>query len=96
MNNKEKATQVINEHDFEPECIASYLDDAGLLAPDLPKPDEETDDVTIWLHRGPAVTSTNDGWVWISSYQLDSRTARSVARSLLAAADHADNQRNAE
>lgn len=43
MSNRERAAQIISDHGKdticnEPECLAQDLDDAGLLAPDLPEP----------------------------------------------------------
>lgn len=38
MSNRKRAAEIIDKHSYEPECIASYLADAGLLAPDLPEP----------------------------------------------------------
>ena len=59
MSNRDRAADVIRAHGFdpcrEPECIAQDLADAGLIAPDLPKPDEANfvPDGKGWLPGGP-------------------------------------------
>lgn len=68
MNKIERAAEVIRKHGFdpcqEPECIATDLSDAGLLAPDLPGgyPDTGEDGETI--DYGSTVARLELGDVW--------------------------------
>ncbi|KGM18159.1 hypothetical protein MA47_09775 [Corynebacterium auriscanis] len=79
--------------------LAEVLYDAGLLAPDLPKPESPGDsDITEWLPLEPSWDKPN---VWITpggrimTQNVDPgnytpHEARKVALALLAAANHAE------
>lgn len=100
MNNRDRAADVINRHGFdpcrEPECIAQDLADAGLLAPDLPKPDAHGD----WELAGGVTVTADDGEITITEPLTDEHTmicwygqphnARELADALHAAAQHAE------
>lgn len=52
MSTREKAAEVIRDHGKdticnEPECLAQDLDDAGLLAPDLPTLKSDYDSIEV-------------------------------------------------
>lgn len=105
MNNREKAAEVINRHGFdpcrEPECIAQDLADAGLLAPDLPEPDEANfvPDGKGWLPggpHGPSIWTAPDSTVMVQRVEPGDLTpdeAREAAHALLAAADYSEGNR---
>lgn len=100
MSNRDRAAEVIRAHGTdpcrEPECIAQDLADAGLLAPDVPKPDE-ADFVPGgkgWLPggpHGPSVWTAPDSTVMVQRIEpgdLTPEEAREVAHALLAAANY--------
>ena len=102
MNNRDRAADVIRAHGFdpcrEPECIAQDLADAGLIAPDLPKPDE-ADFVPGgkgWLPggpHGPSIWTAPDSTVMVQRIEpgdLTPEEARGIAHALLAAADYSE------
>lgn len=105
MNNQDQAAQTIyhlvkNHLGIENELskiaatrISDTLHQAGLLAPDLPKPKHDSDGAMVW----------NDGKVWIEDDEVDVYTdlpkstswitpneARNLAHALLAAANHTE------
>lgn len=97
MSNRDRAAEIIDEHSFEPECIASYLTDTGLIAPDLPDPDESMIFVPEgrgWLpsgKNGPSVWTAPGGRIMVQRIEpgdLTPEEAREVAHALLAAANY--------
>lgn len=103
MSNRDRAAEIIDEHSFEPECIASYLTDAGLIAPDLPQPDEANfvPDGKGWLPggpHGPSIWTASDSRIMVQRLEpgdLTPAEAREVAYALLAAANYSE-EGNAE
>mgnify|MGYP006995033306 CR=1 FL=1 len=102
MNNRDRAADVIRAHGTdpcrEPECIAQDLADEGLLAPDLPEPDE-ADFVPGgkgWLPggpHGPSIWTAPDSTVMVQRIEpgdLTPAEARKVAHALLAAANYTE------
>ena len=100
MNNRDRAAEVIRAHGTdpcrEPECIAQDLADAGLIAPDLPKPDE-ADFVPGgkgWLPggpHGPSIWTAPDSTVMVQRLEpgdLTPEEARGIADALYAAANY--------
>ena len=108
MNNIDKVAEVIAKHNAdgvcnEPECIANDLADAGLLAPNLPKPTTIAEggrgatwgrDVQVWVEDGG-----NRVWVEMGdmtiSYTVESARKhgnRLLAAANLAAANHAEGE----
>lgn len=100
MNNQDKAAEVIRKHNSdgicsEPECLAQDLEEAGLLAPELP--DESWPQV--WEVNGFLVTAIEDGGETIElaenegdgnvgyGWFMDRHLAHNLAYALLAAAD---------
>lgn len=91
MRNRDRAADVIRAHGTdpcrEPECIAKDLADAGLLAPDLPEPNELGD----YLEQMWGTVRAGDGYVSFSTPTvLDHIGARFFAHALLAAANEAE------
>ena len=105
MNNIDKAAQIIrdsSEVDGETlgyahsHNIANDLADAGLIAPDLPKPDAHGD----WELAGGVTVTADDGEITITEPLTDEHTmicwygqphnARELADALTAAAQHAE------
>ena len=101
MSNQDKAAEVIRKHNSdgicsEPECLAQDLEEAGLLAPELP--DESWPQV--WEVNGFLVTAIEDGGETIElaenegngnvgyGWFMDRRLARNLAHALLAAANN--------
>ncbi|WP_204338629.1 hypothetical protein, partial [Rhizobium ruizarguesonis] len=83
----------------EPECIANDIADAGLLAPDLPEPNDPNVFVPNgkgWLPGGPygpSVWTAPGGTVMVQRIEpgdLTPEEARGIAHALLAAADYAE------
>lgn len=101
MNNRERAAEVIREHGKdticnEPECLAQDLDDAGLLAPDLPEPMEHGGK-PVWPLPDPDewAVSLHDGWIQLSDergviFTASTKLARDLGHIFLAAANHAE------
>lgn len=104
MNNRFRAAQLITglyEIGFHtPRDLAKYLDDAGLLAPELPEPaqsfsdgtkgwfvedDEGRDIGSIYIFNGEILLRTAAGRVKGAPSQM-----RKIALALLAAANHAE------
>lgn len=96
-----RACDVIREHlptgCAEPECIANLLQDAGLLAPDLPEPDECPQDIHTpgWRIDQDKYAAVLAGQVHISDYfgwgnSYPPAVIRTMAYKLLAAADYAE------
>ncbi|WP_273407849.1 hypothetical protein [Corynebacterium ureicelerivorans] len=105
MSNIDKAAQIIrdsSEVDGETlgyahsHNIANDLADAGLIAPDLPKPDAHGD----WELAGGVTVTADDGEITITEPLTDEHTmicwygqphnARELADALHAAAQHAE------
>lgn len=100
MTNIDRAAEVIRAHGTdpcrEPQCIAQDLADAGLIAPDLPKPDE-ADFVPGgkgWLPggpHGPSIWTAPDSTVMVQRLEpgdLTPEEARGIADALYAAANY--------
>ena len=100
MTNIDRAAEVIRAHGTdpcrEPQCIAQDLADAGLIAPDLPKPDE-ADFVPGgkgWLPggpHGPNIWTAPDSTVMVQRIEpgdLTPEEARGIADALYAAANY--------
>ena len=66
MNNRDRAAEIIDKHSFEPECIASYLADAGLLAPDAPEPGVFKDGAEIEWATIDGYVNLENGLITIS------------------------------
>lgn len=114
MSNKEHAAETIYKTlsgqygDFRiPTDAAQALADAGLLAPDLPQPDElgvlGKYDMAEWLPLGTGLenpivwTAFGAGCVMIQrieSGQLTPGEAREVAHALLAAANYTEDEQS--
>lgn len=91
----------------EPECIAQDLADAGLLAPDLPEPARRSVEGyhtahpwAEWDAGNNHVMALKDGLVAIQDVEepelcitIPPDEARQAAHALLAAADHAEGNR---
>lgn len=93
MSNRDRAAEIIDEHSFEPECIASYLTDAGLIAPDLPEPRIDLGGWQEWGHKHGNRVTLENGMVTVEipddiSRDLTPAEAREVAHALLAAANY--------
>lgn len=105
MSNQDKAAEVIRKHNSdgicsEPECLAQDLEEAGLLAPELP--DESWPQV--WEVNGFLVTAIEDGGETIElaenegngnvgyGWFMDRHLARQLAHALLAAANHQEEE----
>lgn len=105
MNNQDQAAEVIRKHNSdgicsEPECLAQDLEEAGLLAPELP--DESWPQV--WEVNGFLVTAIEDGGETIElaenegdgnvgyGWFTDRHLARKLALALLAAAQYAEEE----
>lgn len=103
MSNKKRAAEVINKHGFdpcsEPECIAQDLADAGLLAPDLPEPDECPPDIhTPGWNLGTKYAGVLAGRVWVTDergwgHPHTPDEIRTAAHKLLAAANAAEEEK---
>lgn len=103
MNNREKALEVALEFldgdDLAAGIIVKRLADAGLLAPDLPEPDECPPDIhkpgwRIGLFDAQCAAAFA-GRVWITDSSgwgapFRPEQARAAAYKLLAAANHAE------
>lgn len=106
MNNRDRAAKFIEaayETGFNtPRDIAEYLDESGLLAPDLPEPaqsfsdgtkgwfvedDEGRDIGSIYIFDGEILLRTAAGRVKGSAAQM-----RKIALALLAATNHAQEE----
>ena len=96
-----RACDVIREHLHtgcaEPECIANLLQDAGLLAPDLPEPDDCPQDIHTpgWHLEENFYAAPLGGIIWVTNERGWGRPktveeARTYAYKLLAAADYAE------
>lgn len=100
-----RACDVIRKHQpsgcAEPECIANLLKDAGLLAPELPAPNDP--DIIVpdgkgWLPGGPdgpSVWTAPGGRVMVQRIEPGDLTpdeARDAAHALLAAADYSEGE----
>lgn len=106
MNSQAKAAKVIDRHGFdpcrEPECIAQDLADAGLLAPDLPEPDEEGRFIVgqraIWVDSSGVLCIEArglDGYAATDGAAIpigEAAEARKIAAALLAAAQHQEKE----
>ena len=84
------------EHDSQ--TFAQHLADAGLLAPDLPEPQEHGGKL-VWPITGLDgwAVSLHDGWIRIADKYgatmcVDTELAYGFARALLAATKHAGEQ----
>lgn len=100
MTTSDRAADVIRAHGTdpcqEPECIAQDLDDAGLLAPDLPEPDgTSANETPVWRSDRCLVTTaireSNQVRMWIvdvGEVPYSPQDARQQAYMLLAAANH--------
>lgn len=92
-----------HDHGSDLSGLMQALDDAGLLAPDLPEPYPYSGEVPCWYEgafragisstfggQKPNVTFTNlePGGV----VHMDSESARELAHALLAAAEHAEKE----
>lgn len=106
MSNIERAADVIDQWTQEgyelnsavgsPHAIAERLADAGLITPDLPKPDAHGD----WELAGGVTVTADDGEIIITEPLTDEHTmicwygqphnARELADALTAAAQHAE------
>jgi len=107
MNNQDRAAEVIrtwqqrhknvmdSNPDWAAQNLAIDLHNAGLLAPDLPEPSSGSDGALLW----------NNETVWIEDDEVAIYTdlpksinwmtpneARNLARALLAAANHAEEE----
>ena len=94
------ACDLIREHlptgCAEPECLAHLLLDAGLLAPDLPEPQERGGKL-VWPLADPDewVVSLHDGWVRLSDergaiFTASRKLARDLGHIFLAAGNHTE------
>lgn len=108
MSNRDRAAQVIEasyETGFDtPRDIAKYLDESGLLAPDLPEPHREVALHTPeWFLDGPISLVVSDPSEGVVSYGSDvhngafrlvltKEEAEGIALALLAAANHAEEE----
>ena len=109
MNNREKAVQVIRRQTLISDLatakdVARRLDQAGLLAPDLPKPSRtsikgyHTDHPWAeWDVDAAAIMALSNGRVvfqdaddWGSRIYMNPEEARAAAHKLLAAANYAE------
>ncbi len=110
MGNVEKAAEVIDQWTKEgyelnsavgsPHAIAKRLARAGLLAPDLPGPDECPPDIHkpgwhLGMSFDAEYASAFAGGVWVTGrngwgLKYSPEQARGIACRLLAAADHAE------
>ena len=100
MSTIARAAQIIRDHGSdpcrEPECIAQDLADAGLLAPDLPGPQEHGGEL-VWPLADPdgwAVTAT-DNYIRLSDERgaiitINRKLARDLGHIFLAAANHVE------
>lgn len=103
MTNRDRAAEVIRNHGTnpcqEPECIAQDLEDAGLLAPDLPEPSDPNvflPNAKGWLPggpHGPSIWTAPDSTVMLHRVEpgdLTPEEARGIAYALLAAANYSE------
>lgn len=108
MSNLDKAVEVLRESYREPSmspvhaCVimATALEAAGLLMPDLPEPDavKLNGDVKFFVGMGGQVRcDVESEWVQVfSKHLLTSAEARSLALALLAACEHAEKEQDNE
>lgn len=107
MSNQERAAEVILKAEYEhrghtcdlytdTHVYAKALDDAGLLATELPEPDYDTGSLIIWDHVCHSVTYNKFLGVSliaeVNERRLPNDEAREIAYSLLAAAKLAEEQ----
>lgn len=100
MSNLERAAQIIRDHGKdticnEPQCIAQDLDDAGLLAPDLPEPRIDIGGWQEWGYKRGSCVTPHKGMVIVEipddiSRDLTVGEARELAVWLNAAVDYAE------
>ena len=114
MSNRERAADVIttwqarhktemdNNTDWAAQNLAGDLADAGLLAPDLPEPNDTgifVPDGKGWLPggpHGPSVWTAPDSRIMVQRIEPGDLTpdeARGVARTLLAAANYSEGKK---
>lgn len=106
MSTIARAAQIIRDHGSdpcrEPECIAQDLADAGLLAPDLPEPNDTgifVPDGKGWLpggQHGPSIWTAPGGRVMVQRIEpgdLTPEEAREVAHAMLAAANYSEGKK---
>lgn len=105
MSNIDKATELIDDaHDWglgsiDAFTLAIELAGAGLLAPDLPKPDKDSTFAFLgptWEARkadgGVFIVTSRHGRVRTPGGEHSPAVARKHALALLAAADHAEKE----
>lgn len=103
MSDLEKAAQVVYEscygrnlHPGQVSSIVRGLNDAGLLAPDLPEPEiyeelAEFGDEEVLAARGAGKVR-----LYIDDPRMSSESARELALMLLTAADYAEKEQDNE
>ena len=102
MSTIARAAQIIRDHGSdpcrEPECIAQDLADAGLIAPDLPGPQEHGGEI-IWPVQDPDewAVSLHDGWVRLfdergAIFTASRKLARDLGHIFLAAGNHTEGE----
>lgn len=108
MSNLDKAVEALRESYREPsispahacDIMATALEAAGLLMPDLPEPDAEklNGDVKFFVGMGGQVRyDVESEWVQLfSKHLLTSIEARRLAMALLAACKYAEKEQDNE
>lgn len=98
MSNIERAAEIIYQKTGDPYIvapIAKALEDAGLLMPDLPEPDDPT--IPEWEmptneHHAVSISRYGTVRIWGDTSGYTPAEAREVAAALLAAAAWAEQQ----
>ena len=101
MSNRDRAAEVIRAHGTdpcrEPECIAQDLADAGLLAPDLPEPQEHGGKLIWPLQDRDGFVTAIGGSVFLNDERgpvltVDKNVARELGHIFLAATNQEGSQ----
>lgn len=101
MSNRDRAADVIRAHGFDPcrvpECIAQDLADAGLLAPDLPEPQEHGGKLIWPLQDRDGFVTAIGGSVFLNDERgpvltVDKNVARELGHIFLAATNQEGSQ----
>ena len=98
MTNIDRAAEIIYQKTGDPYLVApivKVLEDAGLLMPDLPEPDDRS--IPEWEmlnneHHAVSVSRYGTVRIWGDTSGYEPAEARALAAALLAAANRAEQQ----